>query len=431
MATVGSAVGLGNIWRFPYQVGEGGGSVFIIFYLIAVFFIGIPAMVGEFIIGRHSHANAVDSFKKIAPNTKWHGIGYLGVFTGFIIDCYYCVVTGWTLYYLFLSASGGLLGNTVEGYSELFTNFAGGTFMPIVFLFMVIAITGIIVSFGVKDGIEKTSKIMMPLLFVTLIVLAVHSLFLPATQEGLDFLFLPKISSLNFDTLLSAIGQAFYSLSLGMACLITYSSYFTDDVNLSKTAARISIIDLMVALLASVIIFPAVFSFGMEPEQGPGLVFKVLPSVFSQMSFGYLWSVMFYVLLFLAALTSFISITEVVVAYVSESFKITRKKAVIITCSIFSVIGAITSLSFGPLKDFTIAGMNIFSCFDYLSTNILLPVGGILTSLFVGWRLDRKIIEEQLALSPSKKFILNLYIFSFRYVIPIAVGAVLIASLLT
>lgn len=432
MATVGSAVGLGNIWRFPYQAGENGGGAFLITYALAVLLIGIPAMVAEFIVGRESHLNAVGAFKKLAPKKAWGGIGYLGVLTGFIIDCYYCVVTGWTLYYLFFAASDNLLGLSVDQYSLMFSTYSSGVFPPIFALISVIIITSVIVSLGVQKGIETASKIMMPLLFLLLLALAVNSCLLEDSQTGLEFLFIPNWSEFTIDTILSAIGQAFFSLSLGMACLVTYSSYFTDDVNLIGTASKISVIDMGVAVLAGVIIFPAVFTFGMTPEQGPGLVFKVLPNVFSQMPLGYLWSLLFYALLFLAALTSFISITEVVVAYISEAFKISRVKSVILTGVSFTLLGSICSLSFGPLSGFTIADKNIFDSLDYLATNILLPLGGIFTSIFVGWRLDKKVIEKQLNIKGKKgAAFLKVYIFSLRYIVPASVTCVLVTGLIS
>lgn len=432
MATVGSAVGLGNIWRFPYQAGENGGGTYLLLYAIAVLLIGIPAMVAEFIVGRESRSNAVGAFNKLAPKSVWSGIGYLGVFTGFIIDCYYCVVTGWTLYYLFQAASDNLLGFGVEQYADMFNAYSTGVFPPIFALLLVILFTGVIVSLGVQKGIETASKIMMPVLFLLLLVLAANSCFMEGAREGLDFLFVPDWKDLTINNALGAIGQAFFSLSLGMACLVTYSSYFKDDVSLLGTATKISVIDMSVAILSGVIIFPVVFSFGMQPEQGAGLVFKVLPNVFTQMTAGYLWSFMFYVLLFLAALTSFISITEVVVAYISEAFRMSRVKAVIITSLLFATIGSLCSLSFGPLSGVKIAGRNIFDSMDFLATNILLPLGGVLTSLFVGWRLDRKIIENQLAINSKGGYaFLKVYIFFLKYIVPAAVATVFVTGLIS
>lgn len=425
MATVGSAVGLGNIWRFPYQMADNGGDAFLLMYVICVFLMGVPAMVAEFIIGRHTHRNAVGAFESLAPKTSWTGVGYLGVFTGFIIDCYYCVVTGWTLYYLYKSVTGSLLGGTMDSYAQMFSAFAADTWLPIILLIVVVIITCGILVMGVQKGIENVSKVLLPMLFVTLIILAVNSCLMPGALDGLKFMFVPSKSNVTLFTFLDAAGQAFFSLSIGMGALITYSSYFDDNINITKTATQIAVIDLLVAVVSSLIIFPAVFTFGAEPEQGPGLVFKVLPSVFTQMKIGWLWSVMFYLLLFIAALTSFLSITEVVVAYASETFNLKRLTSSIIIGAIFVVIGSVTSLSFGPLKDYTLFDMTIFELMDYLASNILLPVGSVLISVFVGWRLDRKVVASQLKVESPKQYkLLSVYIFFLRYIVPVTVGGV-------
>lgn len=430
MATVGSAVGLGNIWRFPYQMGMNGGAAFLIVYILAVFLMGIPAMVAEFIIGRESHKNTVDAFNTLAPCTRWNLLGYLGVITGGIISCYYCVVVGWTLYYLCISASNSLVGYSPEQYNVVFNNFVTNPYIPTLFLVLVIVITGVIVSRGVQNGIERMSKIMMPMLFILLIVLGINSCMMPNAFQGLKFMFVYDASKLTFDGAMGAVGQAFYSLSLGMGCLITYSSYFKDNVDLPKTASQIAIVDLLVAVLSGVMIFPALFSLGMQPDEGAGLVFKVLPSVFSQMALGSVWAIMFYVLLFIAALTSFMSLYEVIISFVVEKFNITRVRACIIMSAIFAVMGTISSLSFGVLSDFTIFGNTIFDTFDYLSTTILLPFGGIFTSLFVGWRLDKKVINTQLNInSPFKFKAIKVYIFFLRFIIPIAILTMFVFSI--
>ena len=429
MATVGSAVGLGNIWRFPYQMSNNGGAAFLLMYIACVFIVGMPAMIAEFTIGRYTHKNAVDAFKQLAPRSPWVGIGYLGVITGFVIDSYYGVVTGWTIYYLYLAVSGSLLGNSVEGYAELFSTFSAGTVTPIITMILVVAATSGILVLGVRNGIEKASKILMPMLFLLLLILAVNSCFMEGAVEGLKYIFVPDISQIGFDSFVGAAGQAFFSLSIGMGALITYSSYFGNDVNLTKTAANISIIDMLVAVVAGIIIFPAVFTFGVTPEQGPGLVFKVLPGVFTRMHFGYLWSVLFYLLLFIAALTSFLSITEVVVAYISETFKIKRWVAAVIIGVVFVLVGAVVSLSFGPLKRYTIGGFTIFDTLDYLASNVLLPVGGVLTSIFVGWRLDKKIVESQFKIEhPWQYKLFKVHIFFLRFLVPLIVGTVFVTQ---
>lgn len=433
MATVGSAVGLGNIWRFPYQVGNGGGGAFLLVYILAVVLIGIPAILAEFIVGRESHANVVGAFQKIRPGSNWKWVGYLGILTGFVIDCYYCVVTGWTLYYLYASLKTGFLGQTPEAYSQMFSTFSSSVWPPIICLIVIIIVTGLIVSNEIKEGIERASKIMMPILFILLIVLSVNSLLLPGATEGMRYLFIPDFTKLDLSTILSAVGQAFFSMSLGMGCLITYSSYFKEDVNLPRTATQIASIDLLVALLSGVIIFPAVFSFNLEPSQGAGLVFIVLPNVFSQIQFGMIWSILFYILLFIAALTSFLSISEVVVAYITESFNISRKWATVIACSIFAFVGSVCSLSFGPLSDYQLGSMNLFDVMDFSATNLMLPAGGLLTSIFVGWIIDKKIILRQLNLDTTNRqhiIILKVFTFFLKYIIPATIFVIMITGLL-
>ncbi len=429
MATVGSAVGLGNIWRFPYQMANNGGAAFLLIYVVCVFLVGVPAMMAEFVIGRQTHKNAVGAFNQLAPNKAWRGLGYLGVFTGFVIDSYYCVVTGWTVYYLYLAVSGSLLGNSVEGYDELFSTFAAGEVAPIVTIIIVVMITSGILVMGVRNGIEKVSKLLMPMLFMLLIILAINSCCMSGAVEGLKYVFVPNFSQIGFDSFVGAAGQAFFSLSIGMGALITYSSYFGNDVNLTRTATQIAVIDMLVAIIAGIIIFPAVFTFGVTPEQGPGLVLKVFPVVFTRMSAGYIWSVLFYLLLFIAALTSFLSITEVVVAYMAENFKLKRWVAASMVGVMFIILGACASLSFGPLKSYTIGGLIIFDMLDYLASNILLPIGGMLTSLFVGWRLDQKIVASQLKVeSPSQYKFFKVYIIFLRFIVPLAVGIVFITQ---
>lgn len=304
LATVGTAVGLGNVWRFPYIVGENGGGAFLVIYILSLLLLGIPGVIAEFIVGRHSHANAVDSFKKLAPKTKWHWIGYSGVLAGFLIMGYYAVVVGWTLEYLTQAILGNLSGMTVEQYGQVFDQFAGHPYWPLVWMVIVMLISTFVVARGVSGGIEKISNVLMPVFFLIILVMVANSFFLPAAGQGMKYLFLPNFSELEPVAILIAIGQTFFSLSLGMGCLITYSSYFKKDVSLAKTATQVVSIDAMVAILSAMIIFPAVFSFGMQPTEGPSLVFKVLPNVFQQMPLGTLWSILFYALLFIAAITS-------------------------------------------------------------------------------------------------------------------------------
>jgi NSS family neurotransmitter:Na+ symporter len=431
LATVGTAVGLGNVWRFPYIVGENGGGAFLVIYILALLLLGIPGVIAEFIVGRHSHANAVDSFKKLAPKTKWHWIGYSGVLAGFLIMGYYAVVVGWTLEYLTQAILGNLSGMTVEQYGQVFDQFAGHPYWPLVWMVIVMLISTFVVARGVSGGIEKISNVLMPVFFLIILVMVANSFFLPAAGEGMKYLFLPNFSELEPVAILIAIGQTFFSLSLGMGCLITYSSYFKKDVSLAKTATQVVSIDAMVAILSAMIIFPAVFSFGMQPTEGPSLVFKVLPNVFQQMPLGTLWSILFYALLFIAAITSLISLLEVVTAYIYENTSLTRRKAAFIVTGMVLVLGVFASMSFGPLQEVTLFGKTIFDLLDFVTASILLPVGGFFISIFVGWFLDKRIIATELRIKhPKAHLFIKGYIYMLRFFVPACIFAVFLYSLL-
>jgi NSS family neurotransmitter:Na+ symporter len=431
LATVGTAVGLGNVWRFPYIVGENGGGAFLVIYILALLLLGIPGVIAEFIVGRHSHANAVDSFKRLAPKTKWHWIGYSGVLAGFLIMGYYAVVVGWTLEYLNQAILGILSGMTVEQYGQVFDQFAGHPYWPLVWMVIVMLISTFVVARGVSGGIEKISNVLMPVFFLIILVMVANSFFLPAAGQGMKYLFLPNFSELEPVAILIAIGQTFFSLSLGMGCLITYSSYFKKDVSLAKTATQVVSIDAMVAILSAMIIFPAVFSFGMQPTEGPSLVFKVLPNVFQQMPLGTLWSILFYALLFIAAITSLISLLEVVTAYIYENTSLTRRKAAFIVTGMVLVLGVFASMSFGPLQEVTLFGKTIFDLLDFVTASILLPVGGFFISIFVGWFLDKRIIATELRIKhPKAHLFIKGYIYMLRFFVPACIFAVFLYSLL-
>lgn len=430
LATVGTAVGLGNVWRFPYVVGENGGGAFLVIYILSLILLGIPGVMAEFIIGRNSHANAVDSFKKLAPKTKWHWIGYSGVLAGFLIMGYYAVVVGWTLEYLVQSCMGTLSGMTTEQYGEMFNQFASDPILPLVWTLIAMLVSTFVVARGVSGGIEKASNILMPIFFLIILIMVVNSFFLPASKEGMLFLFKPDFSQLTPVSVLIAIGQTFFSLSLGMGCLITYSSYFKKDVKLAKTAAQVVSIDSLVAILSAMIIFPAVFSFGMAPEQGPSLVFKVLPNVFQQMPIGWLWSILFYALLFIASITSLISLHEVVTAYLFENTSLSRKKAALLVTTLVIVLAVFASLSFGILSDVKIFGKTFFDLLDFFTASILLPAGGFFISIFVGWFLDKRIIATELRIKhPKAHLFIKGYVYLMRIFVPSCIFAVFLYSL--
>ena len=429
-ASVGSAVGLGNIWRFPYETGQNGGAAFLLLYVLCVVLVGLPVMMSEFFIGRHSRKNAAGAFDVLAPKTKWSFIGYNGVAAAFLILGFYSVVAGWTLEYLFQALTGSLTGKTAADYAADFTSFNSGIVWPIFWTTAFIALTHTIISVGVQKGIERSSKIMMPMLFLFMIILCVRSVTLPDAEIGLSFLFKPDFSKINSSTVLSAMGQAFFSLSVGMGCLITYSSYFGKDTNLQKTAITVTALDTLVAVLAGVIIFPAVFSFGIAPTAGPELVFITLPNVFQNLPMSALWSSIFYLLLAIAALTSTISLHEVATAYVHEEHGFTRKRAALIVSFGVLVLGVVSSLSFGLLKEYTVFGLNFFDLLDYATAKIMLPFGGLLVCVFVGWRIDRKILKAELTNQGTASFyFFTIYAFLLKYIAPIAIGLIFINEL--
>lgn len=430
LATAGCAVGLGSIWRFPYMLGVNGGAAFLLIYILLMIFLGIPVMVTEFFIGRHSRSNTVGAFKVMAPGSKWCYIGYNGIWAAFLILGFYAVVSGWTLEYIFQTVDGTLYGGSEIDYTADFRTFSSSIFRPILWTAVFIGITHFIIISGVKGGIERASKIMMPLLFIILIVMCVRSVTLPNAAEGLAFVFKPDFSKLTSSVILSAMGQTFFSLSIGMGCLITYSSYFGKDTNMLATAWQVTAINTLVAILAGIMIFPAVFSFGIAPTAGAELVFITLPNVFSQLPLSALWSFIFYVLLAMAALTSTISLHEVATAYVHEEFSMTRKKAAWFVSGGVLVLGVLSSLSFGILKEYTIGGLIFFDALDYLTAKIMLPLGGMMTCIFVGLRVDKKILKAELTNEGTIPFrLFTAYAFFMKYVAPIAIGLVFLNEL--
>ncbi|MBR6141907.1 MAG: sodium-dependent transporter [Bacteroidaceae bacterium] len=435
LASAGSAVGLGNVWRFPTEVGNNGGAAFIFIYLICIAVIGIPVMMSEFLIGRNTHANTISAFAKLAPGKWWRIEGVAGVFVAFLILSYYIVISGWTLFYLIESLGGQLQAD--KDYGLVFNDFVSNPWLPVLTGAAFMGLTHFIIARGVQSGIEKSSKLMMPLLLFIIGILVVCSFSMPGSSEGLRFLLKPDFSKLKASVILSAVGQAFFSLSLAMGCLCTYASYFRADTKLTKTAVGVSTIDTVVAILSGFIIFPAVFSVnGVNVDAGPGLVFITLPNVFN-IAFshlpllGYVFSGFFYLLLLLAALTSAISLHESVTAYVLEAFHVSRRKAAAAVSVSCMALGVLCSLSFGVLGDLTLFGMNIFELFDYTASKIILPIGGIIICLFTGWYLDRKLVENELTNGGTLRFrLFRLYYFIIRYVAPFAIAAVFVQELL-
>lgn len=426
LATVGSAVGLGNVWRFPYMTGQNGGAVFILIYVACVFLLGIPGIVSEFIVGRHAQSNIGRAFGLMGTAKAWRVVGMMGVFTGALISSYYCVVSGWCLEYIYASAAGSLSGGP-EAVSAFFKGFSSNPWQPVVCLIAFLLATHFIIVRGVESGIERASKLMMPALFVILLILVGAACLLPGAVEGIKFLFAPDFTKLTKDVFLGALGQAFFSLSLGMGCLCTYASYFSRQTNLSRAAIEIGVIDTIVAILAGLIIFPAAFSVGINPDSGPSLVFITLPNVFSQAFaalplVGTLVAMLFYLLLALAALTSLISLHEVSTAFIHEEFRLSRSRAALIVTVFCIVMGTLCSLSVAGYEGLTVLGMPLFDLFDFITGQLLMPIGGLFIFLFIGWAVPETTVHSEFTNDGSLSGRLYpLFRFCTRYVGPVAI----------
>ena len=429
-ATVGSAVGLGNIWRFPYEAGQHGGGAFLIVYLLCVFLLGIPVMIAEFVIGRSTHSNALTALQKLKPGSSLSKVSYIGIVASLMILSFYSVVAGWIMEYLFQAVTGGLSGPTSEEYATLFSTFTVNPWRSVMWTLIFLLANFMVLRRGIEKGIERISNIMMPVLLVMLLVFCVNSLFMPQAKKGLDFLFNPDFSQITPKVMLGALGQAFFSLSLGLTCLLTYASYFSDKTPLVRSATVVALLDTLVAILSGIIIFPAVFSFDMEPAAGPKLVFQILPEIFQQLPGGYLWSVAFFLLLFFASITSTISMSEISITYFVEAHKMSRSRATGLNTVIAMTFGTLCALSFGVLSDFKVFGMTLFELFDYVSSNIMLPIGGVMLSVFVGWIVDKKVVEEQLTDYGARKITLMRPIrFCIRYVAPLCISLIFLYGL--
>ncbi len=429
LATAGSAVGLGNVWRFPYMAGENGGAVFIIIYIACVLVLGLPCMVSEFIIGRHAASNTARAYTKLSNGTAWKWVGYLGVLTGFLITGYYGVVAGWCLQYVYASVAGQLHGSP-QFFDQYFAVFSSDPWQPILWLCVFFGITHFVIIHGVRNGIERASKILMPLLFVLLLFIVVASCMLPGASAGIDFLFKPDFSKMTSDVFLGALGQSFYSLSIAMGCICTYASYFSRQTNLSNSAMQIGLIDSMVAILAGLMIFPAAASVGVRPDSGPSLIFITLPNVFEQAFVsmpivGFFISLMFYALLALAALTSLISLHEVSTAFFQEELKTTRNRAAWIVTVTCWVVGVFCSMSLGQWSFLSIDGKSLFSLFDFVTGQIFLPIGGFLTCLFIGWFVPKQLVKDEYTnWGTLRGRLFWVYLFLVRFVCPIAIAAI-------
>jgi len=436
-ATVGSAVGLGNVWRFPVLAQSNGGAAFLLIYIACVFILGIPVMMAEFSLGRGGGSDAVGSFMNVTPGKKWWMVGAIAIIASYLILCYYMVVAGWTMEYLWHSITGDLYEGIYASSALDSSNFTTkmkeyivDDYNPLIFTYIMLAANFGVLLFGVKKGIERLSNILMPMLFILLIVFGFVSLSLPKADEGLKFFLNPDFSKIDGSVIINAMGQAFFSLSLGMGILITYASYYPKTTILSRTAVTVSLLDMTVAIMMGIIIFPAVTSFGLTGEslEGPSLVFSTLPEVFAQMPLTQLWSSLFFFFLMVAALTSTISIAEVSIAFMQDRFKMSRLKACIIVIAPLFLFSSLCSLSQGSLGEMKIAGLTLFDLFDTIATNILLTIASILLCIYMGWIAPKSFFKNQLSnYGTVKSRVFHIVLFIVRFIAPILITTILIA----
>lgn len=427
MAAAGSAVGIGNIWRFPYVAGENGGGAFLLIYVAIILAFGLSVALAEMLVGRTGQRNPVGAFRAIKPGI-WSGVGYLGVLTGFIILSFYIVVAGWTLTYIVLMLDGSLVGVDPARAQTIFFDFAGGTVKPILAAGVFMLLTAVVVAGGIGKGIERASKVLMPALFILLLILALRSMTLPGAAEGLRFFLVPDFSKVTGDTITAALAQAFFSLSLGMGTMLTYGSYLRQQENLPSAGLTIVALDSIVAIVAGLMILPAVFSAGFSPSAGVGLTFFTLPAVFDAMPGGTWFGVAFFTLLAIAALTSAVSILQPMIAYVTEEHQLPRGKVIIVAALICFGLGVPSSLSFGPLADLSLFGRNWFDLMDFLSNSVLLPLGGLLTALFVGWVWGRPAIAALSNQGTLNQPWAPIWFFILRFVAPLGIGWILLQA---
>lgn len=429
LAAAGSAVGLGNVWRFPTEAGAHGGAAFILIYVIFMMFFALPVMIAEFAIGRHGGNDVTHAFEKMSGGKRgWRWMGLLPVLSGMLVLSYYAVVAGWTLFYTYEALVDGFSGKSSEAFATDFAAFSSDSFQPVFWMGVIIAMTCGIVALGVQRGIERGAKIMMPLLFLFILVLVACSLTLPNAGDGLRFLFHPDFSKVDGSLVLSAMGQAFFSLSVGLGCLCTYACYFRKDVDLMKDGQSVACIDTLVALLSGLIIFPAVYSIpGLQPDAGPPLVFITLPNVFQQVFGGvpwlaYVFSLLFYLLLVMAALTSSISMLEMSAAYFHKNLRLPRPLAAVVVSLVCMLFGTFCSWSFGDWRDVTLFGMGFFDLFDFLVAKLIMPIGGLLMCIFVGWVVDERVLRAEITNNGTLRSPLYpLYRFIIRYLAPVGI----------
>ncbi|MBV8048289.1 MAG: sodium-dependent transporter [Paludibacterium sp.] len=396
-ATLGSAVGLGNIWKFPYLTGTNGGAGFLVVYVLATLLVGLPVMIAEIMLGRKAKANAYTAMKTLSPaGQPWWLISVLGVLSAFLIMAFYSEVAAWVFAYVFKAAGSGLLTSDPKVTESVFGQLISNPLQSLLWQWLVLVLMGCILLLGVSKGIEAATKKLMPLLFVLLVVVGVRSLMLPGASEGLKFLFQPDFSKITGAVVLTAVGLAFFKLSIGMGTMMTYGSYFRDDQNIPATAFRVMCADLFVSMLAGIAIFPAVFAFGFKPAAGPSLLFITIPAVFHNMLFGHVFMFAFFVLTAVASMGAMLSILEVPIALMNEHFKMKRSTATWLSLALLALVGATCALSNSSMAGFKLFGMTTFDLFDFMTSNIMMPLGGIGLCLFVGWVWGKQRFEQEL-----------------------------------
>lgn len=420
LVAAGSAIGLGALWRFPYIAGKHGGAAFLLVFLLSIFVVGIPAMLAEFAVGRSTKKNAVGAFRTLSK--RWSWLGYSGVLGALLISGYYYIIAGWSLEYFVNSLTGGIFGSPLT-FKEQFDVFQG-SWKPLLCAIIFILMTHFIVSRGVEKGIEKAAKFMMPLLLIILVIMAVRVAFMPGASEGYRFfLSCDFAEAFKAETIMMAIGQAFFSLSVGMGCMVTYASYFKQGNNVVSTAFNVSVLTLLVSVLAGLVIFPAVFSAGLQPTEGPALVFVTLPEIFKGLPLAAVWSAIFFLLVILASLTSTISFHEVLTAYFAEEFSLTRKKAAMLTTVISIVLSAVTF--------FSLFGIDFFNIFDYITANVLMPLGAMFTCIMVMWFMKKDFMKSELTNNGTcNRRLTPVILFMLRYITPVLILYIFIKNFL-
>ncbi len=429
----GSVVGLGNIWRFPYMAGENGGAVFILLYFCMSLFISVPIMLSEFTIGRAGQGNSMASFRKLSKNRLWQIVGIMGMLTAYIIMSYYAVIAGWSLDFIYESAAGNMMGHSPEELSTAFTSFISSGTKPILWSLLFLVLSCGILVFGVTKGIEKANKILMPLMVIILVGMVLNSLSLPGWGEGVNFLFEPDFSKLTWGVALKALGQSFFSMSLGMGAMIVYGSYIKRTENVYRIAGIVAISDVTIAILSGLAIFPAVFTYGIEVTSGVELVFLTLPNIFNQMVGGYYISIAFFLLLFFAAITSSVSLIEVVIAFISEELKIKRIQSTAIAFVLIAVVSILCALSQMPDSPISLFGMTLFDFNDMITSIFIMPLCALAIVFFVGWFLSRKVVFSELSSNgryPYSKLIKFNY-FMIRYIVPCVIILLFVSGVLS